>query len=72
MEPSLITAQIFYFTRDITVKESTSDKGATEEMIRELMDEKMISNQLLGCVKTKQATSGAHVSDKAVSGDSCR
>ena len=59
MEPSLIIAQIFYFTRDITIKESASYKGMAEEVTRELMGEKMLSNQLLGGVKTKQATSGA-------------
>jgi len=40
-------------------KKGESDKGTAEEMIRELMGKKMLSNQVLGGVKTKQATSGA-------------
>lgn len=44
--------QGFYYRQ-----ERANDKGTAEEVTRELMGEKMLSNQLLGDVKTKQATS---------------
>ena len=45
--------QGFYYRQ-----ERANDKGRVEEVTRELMGEKMLSNQLLGDVKTKQATTG--------------